>query len=52
LLDIIGRVKVKPSLSPVFITAGWRHEYLRLDEYDIKADVNVGGPFVEAGVQF
>jgi len=52
LLDVIGRVKIKPSLSPVFVAGGWRHEYLKIDQYDIKADIRVGGPFVEAGVQF
>ena len=52
LMDLIGRVKIKPSLSPVFVAGGWRYESLRLDEFDIKADIDISGPFVEAGVQF
>jgi len=49
--DIIGRVKLKP-LGPVFAAVGYRYEKVKFDEYDVIADVNFGGLFGEAGVEF
>jgi len=49
--DIIGRAKVKP-LGPVFLSAGYRYEKVKIDEEGIRAEVNVGGPFGEAGIEF
>lgn len=49
--SIIGRVKVRPA-GPLFIAAGWRHEDLDIDEDDVKADVQVSGPFAEVGLEF
>lgn len=49
--SVIGRVKVRPA-GPLFIAAGWRYEDVDIDEDDVKADVEVGGPFAEVGLEF
>lgn len=49
--DIIGRAKVKP-LGPVFASAGYRYEKVKIDTNDVLAEVNFGGPFGEVGVEF
>jgi|Deesub1362A_J573_1020465.scaffolds.fasta_scaffold00013_1 outer membrane protein len=49
--DFIGRVKIYP-MGPLFIAAGWRAEDIKIDEEDVKADVDFSGPFIEAGIQF
>jgi len=48
--DLIGRVKY--GIGPVFLAGGWRYEDVELDEKDIRASVNVGGPFAELGLSF
>lgn len=48
--DLIGRVKY--GIGPVFLAGGWRYEDVKLDEKDIRASVNVGGPYAELGVSF
>ncbi|MFO7605902.1 MAG: TIGR04219 family outer membrane beta-barrel protein [Desulfurivibrionaceae bacterium] len=49
--DLIARLKYRFA-GPAFATAGWRYEDLAIDEDDIRADVTVSGPFVEAGLEF
>jgi outer membrane protein len=49
--DIIGRAKVKP-FGPVFASAGYRYEKVKIDTNDVLAEVNFGGPFAEVGVEF
>ncbi|MCA1765513.1 MAG: TIGR04219 family outer membrane beta-barrel protein [Desulfobulbaceae bacterium] len=49
--DLIARLKYR-FVGPAFATAGWRYEDLSIDEDDIRADVTVSGPFVEAGLEF
>jgi len=48
--DLTGRVKY--SLGPVFLAGGWRYEEVELDESNIRASLNVGGPYGELGVSF
>lgn len=49
--DIIARLKFKP-FGPFFGAVGWRHEDIQVDESDIVAELQVSGPFFEAGVTF
>jgi outer membrane protein len=49
--DLIGRVKVKP-FGPFFIAGGYRYQDLDFDEDDVIVDVDIGGPLVEAGLEF
>lgn len=49
--DAIGRVKFKP-FGPLFIAGGYRYEKIDVDEEGLKVDVEVRGPFGEAGVEF
>jgi outer membrane protein len=49
--DLIGRVKYK-VFGPAFLSAGYRHESIRIDTKDVKADVRFSGPFAEVGVEF
>mgnify|MGYP001578651885 FL=1 len=49
--DLIGRVKYK-VVSPVFISVGYRHEDIKIDKSDVKANLTFSGPFAEAGVEF
>jgi outer membrane protein len=51
--DLIGRVKVKPlGPLPVFISGGWRYEDIKIGIQDIEANVDIGGPFAEVGIEF
>ena len=49
--DLIGRVKYK-VVSPVFISVGYRHEDIKIDRSNVKANLTFSGPFAEAGVEF
>jgi len=49
--DIIGRIKFKPY-GPVFATAGYRYEKIRIDTDDVKANASFSGPFGEIGIEF
>lgn len=49
--SLIGRVKVK-IVGPLFAAGGYRYEKTKLDEDDIDADVEISGPFLEAGFSF
>ena len=49
--DIIGRVKYK-VFGPAFMAAGYRYEDLQVDEKQVKTNRRLGGPFIEAGVEF
>lgn len=50
--DYIARVKYKPFVGPLFIAAGYRFEDIDIDEEDIRAELEIGGPFVEVGMKF
>ncbi len=50
-LSYTGRLKFK-VLGPVWLSGGWRHDDIKVDEEDIKAEVTFKGPFAELGVQF
>ncbi|MDI6890616.1 MAG: TIGR04219 family outer membrane beta-barrel protein [Thermodesulfovibrionales bacterium] len=49
--DLIGRAKYK-VFGPAFLGAGYRYEDIKIDYKDVKANVRVGGPFAEVGVEF
>lgn len=49
--DLIARLKVQP-FGPIFIAGGYRYEKAKIDHSDVKADVKIGGPFLEAGFAF
>lgn len=49
--DLIGRVKYY-FLKVVFVSAGYRHESISMDQSDIKLDVGFSGPVLEVGLQF
>lgn len=49
--DIIGRVKVE-VYGPVFVSAGYRYEAIKIDQSSVNVDVNFDGPFVELGLIF
>jgi outer membrane protein len=49
--DLIGRVKVKP-FGPFFIAGGYRYQDLDFEEDGVIVDAEIGGPFVEAGLEF
>jgi outer membrane protein len=49
--DYIGRLRVNP-IPLVFIAAGYRAETIKIDQSDVKADIKLSGPFVEAGLSF
>lgn len=49
--DLIGRIKIHP-FGPLFISGGYRYEKIKIDYSDIDADIEIKGPFVEAGVVF
>ena len=51
LYSIIGRVKVN-IFGPLFAAGGYRYEKLKLDEEDVRVDVEFSGPFLEAGFTF
>lgn len=50
--DYIARVRYKPFVGPLFITAGYRFEDINIDEKDIQAEVEFSGPFAEVGMKF
>lgn len=50
--DYIARVKYKPFTGPLFIAAGYRFEDIDIDEEEIRAEMEFGGPFVEVGAKF
>lgn len=49
--DYIGRVKIRP-IGPLFISAGYRYQDIKIDQSDIKAEIKFKGPFVETGLEF
>lgn len=49
--DLIARGKLI-FFDHVFAAAGYRYEKLKVDESNVKADVNFGGPFGEVGFRF
>lgn len=51
LYSLIGRLRYQFA-GPVFIAGGYRFDQLDIDEDDVQADVDFGGPFVELGLKF
>ena len=51
LYSLIGRVKFN-VFGPVFATAGYRYDKLKIDEEDVEVDINFSGPFIEVGFKF
>ncbi|MEE9912908.1 MAG: TIGR04219 family outer membrane beta-barrel protein [Deltaproteobacteria bacterium] len=49
--DVIGRAKVT-VFGPLFVAAGYRYEKVKIDQSDVRADVQSNGPFVEVGLSF
>lgn len=49
--DLIARGKVI-FFNHLFAAAGYRYEKLKIDQSDVQADTNFGGPFGEVGCQF
>lgn len=49
--DLIGRLKVQP-FWPFFIAGGYRYEESKIDQSDVKANITLKGPFLEAGFIF
>jgi len=49
--DLIGRLKVHP-LGLVFLSGGYRYEKAKIDQSDVKANITIGGPFLELGFIF
>ena len=49
--SLIGRIKFDIA-GPVFIAGGYRYEKAEIDEEDILADIEISGPFFEAGFSF
>ncbi len=51
LYSLLGRVKYN-IFGPVFATAGYRYDKLKIDEEDVEVDINFSGPFIEVGFKF
>ncbi|MCP4373364.1 MAG: TIGR04219 family outer membrane beta-barrel protein [Deltaproteobacteria bacterium] len=51
LYSLIGRVKFN-IFGPVFASAGYRYDTLKIDEEDVEVEVDFSGPFIEAGFKF
>lgn len=49
--DLIGRLKVQP-IAMLFIAGGYRYEEVNIDQSDVKANINIKGPFLEVGFEF
>jgi outer membrane protein len=48
---LLGRVST-PLFGPVFGTAGYRYDFIDLEEIGIAADFSLYGPFLEIGLHF
>ena len=51
LYSLTGRVKFN-IFGPVFASAGYRYDTLKIDEEDVEVDIDFSGPFIEAGFKF
>ena len=51
LYSLLGRVKYN-IFGPVFATAGYRYDKLKIDEEDVEVDIDFSGPFIEVGFKF
>ena len=49
--SLIGRIRVDIA-GPLFIAGGYRYEKAKIDEEDVLVDIEIGGPFLEAGFSF
>jgi outer membrane protein len=50
-IDYIGRLKIMP-MGPLFVSAGYRSEELRIDQSVVNVNIKFRGPFAEAGIIF
>ncbi len=51
LVSLLGKVKYRIH-GALFIAAGYRYDYIRLDEDDLNIDSTVSGIFCETGLEF
>lgn len=49
--SLIGRIKFNIA-GPLFAAGGYRYEKVKIDEEDVLADIEISGPFLEAGFSF
>lgn len=49
--SLIGRIKYNVA-GPLFVAGGYRYEKTNIDEEDVRADIEISGPFLEAGFSF
>ncbi len=49
--SLIGRIKIQ-IVGPLFAAGGYRYEKAKVDEADVLADIEISGPFLEAGFAF
>jgi len=50
-ISAIARLRVN-SIGPLFFTGGYRYESVTLDTDDVELEINLSGPFIEAGFSF
>jgi outer membrane protein len=49
--SLIGRLRWNVA-GPLFLTGGYRYDKIDIDEEDVRVDIDISGPFVEAGLSF
>ncbi|KPJ78202.1 MAG: hypothetical protein AMJ54_04730 [Deltaproteobacteria bacterium SG8_13] len=49
--SLIGRLRWN-VVGPLFFTGGYRYDKIDIDEEDVRIDIDISGPFVEAGFAF
>jgi outer membrane protein len=49
--SLIGRIRFN-IVGPLFAAGGYRYEKVKIDEEDVLADIEISGPFLEAGFSF
>ena len=49
--SLIGRIKFQIA-GPLFVAGGYRYDKAEIDEEDVLADIEISGPFLEAGFSF
>ena len=51
LISVLGKIKFR-TRGPLFFAAGYRYDYIRLDEDELNVDSTVHGLFCETGLEF
>lgn len=49
--DLAGRVKIK-AFKFLFVAGGYKYQTIKIDQNDVKTNLEFGGPLVEVGVEF